>query len=252
MFDLVRKIVSSLASINLLALPAVCHYYTVIRAFYFVKIKRRLRVLNSDSTVSANASHNLRSLFRANHRMQLLLYPLATIETLHRKANILVIGPRNENDLHRLSGLGFEARGVIGLDLLSYSPRIQLGDMHAIPFPDGCFDAVVCGWTLSYSTRPQLAIDEMLRVTREGGIIAIGVEYSTMDEADEKALTGYVIQEPDKAGKRINSTQALRELCRDHIGHVYFEHDAPNRVSHSRHGLAKDVSNVALIFSKRQ
>jgi SAM-dependent methyltransferase len=252
MSSLISKAFSSLTKINLLIEPTICHYYTVIRALYYTKIKRSLSILESQDAVKTNAMHNLRSLYRANNRMQLLLYPLAIIETLNRDSKILIIGPRNENDLYRLAGLGFSSKNIVGLDLLSYSPRIKLGDMHDIPFPADHFDAVVCGWTLSYSTNPQRAINEILRVTRPNGIVAIGVEYATLSEQDEIKLTGgYAIQEPHKAGERINSTAAIRHLCQQQLGHVYFEHDAPNRVGHTKEGLVNNVSNVALIFSKR-
>ena len=123
---------------------------------------------------------------------------------------------------------------IVGLDLISYSPRITLGDMHAMPFPDSSFDAVVCGWTLSYSTNPRKVADEIRRGVRTGGIVAIGVEYSTMTPRDEVQLLGYAIQE---SGRRINSSVDIKELFRGAVGTIYFEHDAPNRISHTANQL---------------
>jgi SAM-dependent methyltransferase len=231
--------------INLAIEPTLRHAWVYLRAVYFIQIRRRLTSLNSEDSYKSTVMHNRRSLYSANDRMNLLLFPLSVIETLSPASRILVIGPRNENDLYSLVGLGFAMKNIVGLDLISYSPRITLGDMHAIPFPDGSFDAVVCGWTLSYSATPRKAADEIRRVVRTGGIVAIGVEYSTMTPRDEVQLLGYAVQD---SGTRINSSADIKELFGGAVGTIYFEHDAPNRISHTADELVARVSNVALIF----
>jgi SAM-dependent methyltransferase len=231
--------------INLAIEPTLRHLWVYLRAVYFIRIRRQLRTLNSEYSYKTTIMHNRRSLFGANDRMNLLLFPLSVIETLSPASKILVIGPRNENDLYSLVGLGFATKNIVGLDLISYSSRITLGDMHAIPFPDASFDAVVCGWTLSYSTAPRKVADEIRRVVKTGGIVAIGVEYSTMTARDEVELLGYEIQD---SGRRINSSADIKALFGGGVGTIYFEHDAPNRISHTASQLVPRVSNVALIF----
>jgi hypothetical protein len=98
---------------------------------------------------------------------------------------------------------------------------------------------------LSYSTQPDKAAAEIRRVTRKGGIVAIAVEYSTMSPDDEVRLLGYAIED---SARRLNSTKDLEDLFLGHVGRVYFEHDAPNRISHSALQLMPNVSNVALVF----
>jgi SAM-dependent methyltransferase len=245
------KFLRSLGRINLLIEPTIRHYVVYARAWYWIRLRGRLRTLDSPDAVKANVMHNMKSIWGVNNRMNLLTYPLAVIETLTADAKILVIGPRNENDLLSLVGLGFKRENVVGLDLISYSPHITLGDMHAIPFPDANFDAVICGWTISYSTNPRRAADEMVRVTKPGGVMAIGVEYSTMGPSDEKVLLGYELQEFEKIGRRLNSTQDFRDLFADSIDHVYFEHDAPRKISHTAEGLVDHVSNVGIVFSTK-
>ena len=231
--------------INLAIEPTLRHALVYLRAIYFIRIRRKLRTLNSEDSYEKTVMHNQRSLYGANNRMNLLLFPLSVIETLSPASRILVVGPRNENDLYALVGLGFAIENIVGLDLMSYSPRITLGDMHAMPFPDSSFDAVVCGWTLSYSATPRKVAGEIRRVVRTGGIVAIGVEYSTMTPRDEVQLLGYAIQD---AGRRINSSADIKELFGGAVGTIYFEHDAPNRISHTANQLVPQVSNVALIF----
>lgn len=239
------KILRAVKRINLASEPTLRHAWVYLRAVYFIRIRRKLRTLNSKDSYKTTVMHNRRSLYSATNRMNLLLFPLSVIETLSPDSRILVIGPRNENDLYSLVGLGFAIENVVGLDLISYSPRITLGDMHAIPFPDSSFDAVVCGWTVSYSATPHKAADEIRRVVRTGGIVAIGVEYSTMTPRDEVQLLGYAIQD---SGRRINSSADIKELFGGAVGTIYFEHDAPNRISHTANQLVPRVSNVALIF----
>jgi len=231
--------------INLAIEPTLRHAWVYLRAVYFIEVRKKLRTLNSEDSYKTTLMHNRRSLYGANNRMNLLLYPLSVIETLRPASRILVIGPRNENDLYSLAGLGFAMDNIVGLDLISYSPHITLGDMHEMPFPDSSFDAVVCGWTLSYSARPHKVADEIRRVVRPNGIVAIGVEYSTMTPRDEVQLLGYAIQD---SGRRINSSAQIKELFGGAVGTIYFEHDAPNRVSHTADHLVARVSNVALVF----
>jgi SAM-dependent methyltransferase len=244
------KILGVLSSINLMAEPVLRRAWVIARALYFIRVRGRLRTADSQQAVRANVSHNLKGIYSANCRMNLLLYPLAIIETLDRNARILVIGPRNEFDLFTLVGLGFKLENLRGLDLISYSPLIELGDMHAMRFDDASFDAVVCGWTLSYSIDPRRAASEMTRIVRAGGVIAVGVEYSSISPDEEKQLLGYQLQELEKIGARVNSTAALRALFGPSVGHVYFEHDAPRKRAHGADGMITDVSNVALVFSR--
>lgn len=246
---MLMKFIKSLGRVNLLMEPTIRHYIVYARAIYRIRMRNKLKTLNSEHALKENIRHNLKSIYGINNRMNLLIYPISVIETVGPDARILVIGPRNENDLLSLVGLGYKRENIHGLDLISYSDWITLGDMHNIPFPDGYFDAVICGWTISYSTNPSKAAAEMARVARPGGLVGVGVEYSEMTEDDEKALLGYELQEFDKIEKRLNSTADFRKLFAGHIDTVYFEHDAPRRVSHTRDGLVERVSNVALIFS---
>jgi SAM-dependent methyltransferase len=219
-----------------------------LRYFYYVTICNRLRTMTSKDAFGNTVQHNVKQVSDWSPRMELLIRPLSVIESLPRTAKILVIGPRNEYDLILLAGLGFGFRNVRGLDLISYSPRIDLGDMHNMPYPDNTWDAVVCGWTLSYSASPQKAAAEILRVVRDQGFISMGVEYSTMTELDEIAIAGYAIHERTRLAQRVNSAEQLLELFQPNVKDVFFRHDAPLKMSHTAK-LASFVSGVAVIFS---
>ena len=69
------------------------------------------------------------------------------------KEKILILGPRYENEIFIARAIGFKK--IYALDTFSYSPLVEIGDMHNLEYPEDFFDAIVCGWTLSYSTDPQ-------------------------------------------------------------------------------------------------
>jgi SAM-dependent methyltransferase len=231
--------------------PNIRYFWVLLRALYFIKLRRRLVSIGGDNTVESNFKHNVKAVFGVNNRMTLLIYPLSVVETLGPASRILVIGPRNENDIFMLTGLGFDRENIVGLDLISYSPLIRLGDMHELPFEDDSFDAVVCGWTLSYSTNPGLACREIKRVVRDRGVVAVAVEYSTLTAEDEVELVGYKVQDFGKVPRRVNSVTEILALFESEVGEIYFSHDAPRKVSHSSAGLVPNVSNVAVVFEKR-
>ena len=219
-----------------------------LRCTYFIRICRRLRTMDAQDAFKNTVSHNLKAVTTWMPRMELLIRPLSVIESVPKESKVLVIGPRNEYDLLLLAAHGFSFREVRGLDLITYSPKIDLGDMHAMPYADGAWDVVLCGWTLSYSAEPAKAAKEILRVVRNGGVVGIGVEYATLTEAEEIALVGYSLQEEHRLQKRVNSVDDILALFGPHVKDVFFRHDAPCKRSHSASALTVP-SNVAAVFS---
>ncbi|MES2212869.1 MAG: bifunctional demethylmenaquinone methyltransferase/2-methoxy-6-polyprenyl-1,4-benzoquinol methylase UbiE [Pseudomonadota bacterium] len=55
--------------------------------------------------------------------------------------------------------------------------RTVLADAESLPFPDASFDRVIIGFGLRNVTRPQVALNEMRRVLKPGGL-AIILEFS--------------------------------------------------------------------------
>jgi ubiquinone/menaquinone biosynthesis C-methylase UbiE/ribosomal protein S18 acetylase RimI-like enzyme len=53
------------------------------------------------------------------------------------------------------------------------APAVQLvqGDAHALPFPDGAFDLVLCHYLLLWLADPVQGVQEMARVVRPGGVV---------------------------------------------------------------------------------
>lgn len=194
--------------------------YVVARARYlwYASFRRRLRTLDGLSAVAENTvSHNLRGMRDlAVVRSLALVRPLSVLEQLHPSARILVVGPRTEGELLALVGLGFDPARIRGLDLISYSPWIDLGDMHDMPYGDASFDAVVAGWVLAYSDDMELAGAELMRVVRPGGVVAVGVEWNRRSNVEIAADVGYV----PGSDRRLESTQDVIDILGPAIGEV--------------------------------
>lgn len=65
--------------------------------------------------------------------------------------------------------------------------RFQVGDARKLPAETGYFDVVVSGLALNFIPAPQVALAEMVRTTRAGGIVALYV----WDYADKMQMLRY-------------------------------------------------------------
>jgi len=97
--------------------------------------------------------------------------------------------------------------------------------MHRLPFPNDEFHASVLGWVLAYSEQPELAAREVIRVTRPGGVVAVGIEYSPQSQEEIVRQIGYL----PGARRRIGSTSEILALFGDAVDHVYFNHTVAER-----------------------
>ena len=75
-------------------------------------------------------------------------------------------------------GNGFQKKNIKSIDLQSYSPLIDVGDLHNLKFEDNQFDIVICGWTLAYSYNKQKAASEIVRVSKSNSIISVSGTYA--------------------------------------------------------------------------
>ncbi|MDP3741676.1 MAG: methyltransferase domain-containing protein [bacterium] len=221
-----------------------------MRLRYFFA-RGKLRTLNAAGAFQRTVNHNLSSLYSSSNRNLKLFRPLSVIETLPPHSKVLIIGPRSEYDLFLLHSCGFEWDNIEGLDLISYSEKIRLGDMHAMQYPANSWDAVVLGWTLSYSHKPQQVADEIIRVTKGGGLVGVAVEYCTLNEQEQIERFGYSIQDWKLLPERINTVDQILALFDKNIDTVFFRHDSPNKIS-SGSDTRAEPSYSGVIFSIRK
>ncbi|OQX51531.1 hypothetical protein B5M47_00265 [candidate division CPR3 bacterium 4484_211] len=93
--------------------------------------------------------------------------------------SILDIGCGEGTNLSHLCPPGASAAGIdisplaIRLARKSYPHlKFQVADAESIPFPNASFDFCYNIGTLEHLTRPERVIEEMIRVTKKGGLIA--------------------------------------------------------------------------------
>ncbi len=56
-------------------------------------------------------------------------------------------------------------------------------DLTRLPFPDGCFDAIVCGWVLEHLPDPRPGLQELARVLQPGGKLLLLTTEDTLTGA---------------------------------------------------------------------
>ena len=164
------------------------------RWFYYFKILNRLKTKKIKNIIENGLSHNLTVFDKfplddfVIRRTTWLINSISSIELLNNNSKFLVIGPRTESDILKLKA-NFNTAKIEAIDIISYSPWIKLQDMHSIQFEDNYFDCVMSAWVIPYSDNQKLAIKEMIRVLKNGGIFAIGFEHMDkviIDEYEDK------------------------------------------------------------------
>ena len=205
--------------------------------------RRWLRRRAHDSQ-EVTVDHNLKSLRSFTTRNEKLLLASMCVEDIEQ-SRTLIIGGRTEEEIFMFRGYGF--RDVTAVDLISYSPLVVEGDMHNLPFADDSFDFVFCAYTLVYSKEPSKAAREFVRVLRDGGTIAVAVEYSPWKSRPEtqQALLGYTIT-PDE---KLETAEDVLTAFKPHVKSVFVRYDAEKKRHHTSAGLVKDPSPIMVVFS---
>ena len=196
-----------------------------IRYFFYSTLLRRLKTLQlvTGDIIDNTVFHNMkrvRSFYElSSPRSSLLVHPLSSIR-LSKSSPVLSIGPRTEGGLLNLIGYGFP--NVRGLDLITYSPWVDAGDMHAMPYGDNRFGVVMMGWVIAYSNNRKKAAAEAVRVVRSGGTIAVGGEFMSRSAEETSAIIGYHLPLTP-----IQSVAEILEYFGEAVDHVYFAQDPP-------------------------
>ena len=201
--------------LDLLKVDAIRYYVCKVR-WQASRGKLRINQGHGEAVKASTVEYNLtafdqpRAAFGMGKRMSLILYPLAALLRDHPTAKVLIIGPRTEDDILWARSLGIhQARG---LDLFSYSNLIDVGDMHKTSYESQSFDAILIGWTLAYSTQPEVAIAECKRLLKKGGHLGIGMESLPPD---------LFSQTRDSRANSVNTFSDLKSLVNEDVVFVY-------------------------------
>ena len=211
------------------------------RFVYYFKIRRRFKTFypmhyisdsmpgnkkEEQSTVAYNASYtNLKTFFEkfnqfSGYRSQRLVAALATCfsgSDQLRNKKCLSIGPRTEGEIFSLSAHGAKFKDIYSIDLQTYSPKIIPADIIALPFENNFFDCVVAGWVLPYVTEKQKAADEIIRVCKNGALIAIS--HSWYPENDQLSNGDFT------NGQVVVHTEEILKFFKENIQCIIFDYD---------------------------
>lgn len=188
----------------LFSFPWEIGYVRFLRFTRFGKAPVTTYAAPAEATKEVAYSASYLTTYRPDRRVRWPMFLLASIPDCP-KDSLLVIGPRYEPELLMARGLGWDAAGIRGLDTFSYSPLVDVGDMHDLPYADASFSSLICGWTLSYSARPDVAAKEMQRVLRPGGYLVVSMQ--KVAEGYDEELPGVL-----RGADRIQTLEQLDAL----------------------------------------
>jgi SAM-dependent methyltransferase len=94
-------------------------------------------------------------------------------EALRRGARVVALDT-DEGELRQVAAM-CAAMSEAGEVPPGGSAQAIVGDATAMPFPDGCFDRVIAAEVLEHIPADQAAINEIARVVRPGGVVAVTV-----------------------------------------------------------------------------
>lgn len=206
----------------LLLRPVVFALWFHLRRFMLRLSGHAVRSLGADGEMSSEfvsgkvLPYNLSMLWTiARGRTERLMNVLRSIHSLDRRnSSLLVIGPRNEAELLLLSCYGFPLKKMAAIDLFSYSPLIDLMDMHALNYPDNSFDVVYSCFVITYSDQIPRACEEAARVARDGALVVFAFEHLTEGYANKLGVN------------RLNG--GLSDLFKHfegHIDHIFWQEE---------------------------
>jgi len=217
-----------------------------VRAFWFIKIRKRLTVTSIDSSKEVHEHtvfSNLRRVIsnkenphpkakylfgidrqQDGSKIRLLMNPVLSIDHISlriKDLKVLIIGPKLESEILSVISYGIPLRNITAIDLIKYSPWVDQGDMHDLPYEENEFDLILCGWVLAYSNNKIKAAKEMIRVAKSNAVIALSAAYSAISKQEIINKRGYLIGSEEE----IKNSKFLLDLFGNNIKNIYFRHD---------------------------
>lgn len=237
-FKIINRLISDFYKIEFLRTGiAFCRFFILFKILgRNSKFKNKDNILDDHITVhrddkelsvddhNLHYSQNLLNLKKtynkfSGNKTKIITMPLCSIDYLNfEEAKILSVGPRNESELYFIRSLGFQWKNISSIDLISYSSKIKLGDIHETIYKDNQFDVIVCGWVIPYSNNYKKILDEIYRISKNKGVVCIG--YTYIPEKKDK------IREYKFSQNRFNTNNQITQHYGDKIKNIYFNYDA--------------------------
>ncbi len=230
---------------EVLQMPYICMAIAAMRIDALKEDDINIKNMSASKDLIENAiEHNLNGLKGKSTLVRpmlltTILRSIGYVGLRMKDMKVLTIGPRTESEIFLLIAAGFDPVNIKGMDLMSYSPLIDVGDMHDMSYEDDSFDVIIMGWVLAYSKDPVKAVREARRVAKKDAVFAVGCEYSplTFEELKE---TGSILS--DDAG-RYEKAKDIHDLFEGDVGTVWFQDDIHPDMKKSR-------GNVMTVFQR--
>lgn len=192
---------------------------TIIRLIYFAK-KNRTKIIKKNSkhskkgTVERNikSALSLRDCYSGERSSFFLTKYLDYYEVTKREnQKVLLVGPRNEGEIFNFLARGFQSKNIDAIDLFSYSPKIQIRDMHKINEIRKKYDLIYFGFILNYSKKVNLVLKKSLKILNQNGMIGISLETDNWNYITNKTKKLF------KKKLKFNKFEALERINKNYI-----------------------------------
>lgn len=229
----------------LLKLRLARYLLTVIRLIYFTKKNRTKKIKkNSKHSKKGTIDRNIKSVLslRDCYSGERSSFFLEKYLCLFQVANqkVLLVGPRNEGEIFNFLSKGFKSKNVDAIDLFSYSPKIQIKDMHKINEIKKKYDLIYFGFILNYSKKINLVLKKSLKILNQNGMIGISLETDNWDYVTDKTKRLF------KKKLKINKFEALERINKNYIyKNIIFE-------KLKKIFLYSYIENLGLNFQKKK
>ena len=100
------------------------------------------------------------------------------------KSKLLIIGPRNFSELLLAFFHGFRWKNIFGLDLYSEHPKVKLANIENIQNNNSEYDVIVCSGVLNYVNKLSLSMNNLIKLTKNGGLIVIQTDLNEKLDKD--------------------------------------------------------------------
>lgn len=182
-----KRIGSSSTWKELLKLPIIFDLTSFLIQLRFVKNIININALEKKSiyiedVINYNFSVTSSKLITRNRRAEIYYKVSSLIIPNLSNKKLLIIGPRNVQELYMAWIYGFSWNNIMGIDLYSSHKKIKVMDMHNIDFKDETFDCVVMSNTLAYANNTEKVINEVCRVLKPNGVFSFGATYDPGDK----------------------------------------------------------------------
>ena len=112
--------------------------------------------------------------------------------------------------------------------------------MHDLEFPMNQFDIVYAGWVIIYSENRKRAIEQMMSVTKAGGLIALTATLSRSTAQDLEEKRGYVVGSHD----RFHEISDLTKLFDPFNAQCRVIYETPATLKHHSLGMVVVQKNI--------